>query len=105
MSGSKALAGVDEDGYDNLDLRIKTREWAELAAAQEIEPMPVTGALMVRMTNVSSGYPCPVLMGVIQKSKFPRYSGNSAPFIQYQNRRRGMDVYGNPDWGYFEDRY
>jgi len=107
LSGSKALAGLYADGYDNLDLRIKTREWAEKAAAEEIEPLPLTGALMVRMTNVSSGYPCPVLMGVIQKSKFPRYSGNNAPFIRYP-RPDGMDIYGRTrlrDWGYDEDRY
>jgi len=85
LTGSKALAGnaFDADGHENLKLSIATREWAELQAAKEIEPLPITGALMVRMTNVSSGYPCPVLMGVIQKSKFARYSGNSAPFIKY----------------------
>src|SRR5271166_126634 len=105
LNGSKALAGVNEDGsYDNPDLRIKTREWAELQAAEEIEPLPITGALMVRMTNVSSGYPCPVLMGVVQKSKYARYSGNSAPFIGGR-RDRNIDVYGN-DWGWErEDRY
>jgi len=106
LQGSMALAGLDADGYGNLDLRIKTREWAEVAAAEEIEPLPLTGALMVRMTNVSSGYPCPVLMGVIQKSKFARYSGNSAPFIK--QFRSHMDIFGNPRLyanEYEEDRY
>jgi hypothetical protein len=106
LQGSMALAGLDADGYDNLDLRIKTREWAEVAAAEEIEPLPLTGALMVRMTNVSSGYPCPVLMGIIQKSKFARYSGNSAPFIK--QFRSHMDIFGNPRLyanEYEEDRY
>jgi hypothetical protein len=81
LSGSKALASLDADGYDNPDLRSETREWAEKAAAEDVGPLPITGALMVRMTD-GGGYPCPVLMGVIQKSKFARYSGNSAPFIK-----------------------
>jgi len=59
---------------------------------------------MVRMTNVSSGYPCPILTGVIQKSKFARYSGNMAPFIKYP-RQRGMDIYGFPDKYEYEDRF
>jgi hypothetical protein len=109
LIGSKALAAnaFDADGYENLTLSIKTREWAEKQAAEEIEPLPVTGALMVRMTNVSSGYPCPILMGVVQKSKFARYSGNSAPFIGGGRRRQDfMDIYGNNlNWGYDEDRY
>jgi hypothetical protein len=107
LQGSMALAGLDKDGYDNLDLRIKMREYAEVAAAAEIEPLPLTGALMVRMTNVSSGYPCPILMGVIQKSKFASYSGNVAPFIKYQSRSH-MDIFGNPRMyanEYEEDRY
>jgi hypothetical protein len=111
LQGSMALAGLDADGYDNLDLRIKTREWAEVAAAEEIEPLPLTGALMVRMTNVSSGYPCPVLMGVIQKSKFARYSGNSAPFIR-SGRGSMVDIFGRrvlidgyDPYGYDQDRY
>jgi hypothetical protein len=106
-----ALSGLDRDNNEqyraHLDLSIKTREWAEKQAAEEIEPLPVTGALMVRMTNVSSGYPCPILMGVVQKSKFARYSGNSAPFIHYADRRDNfMDKYGNPRWGgafHFDD--
>lgn len=106
LYGSMALAGLDEekDYSEHLDLRIKTREWAELQAAKEIEPLPITGALMVRMTNVSSGYPCPILTGVIQKSKFARYSGNMAPFIKYP-RQRGMDIYGFPDKYEYEDRF
>lgn len=111
LYGSMALSGLDRDNNEqyraHLDLSIKTREWAEKQAAEEIEPLPVTGALMVRMTNVSSGYPCPILMGVVQKSKFARYSGNSAPFIKYQFRSH-MDVFGNPRYygnEYEEDRY
>jgi len=108
LFGSMALAGLDEekDYREHLDLRIKTREWAEKQAAEEIEPLPVTGALMVRMTNVSGGYPCPILMGVVQKSKFARYSGNSAPFIK--QFRSHMDIFGNARlYGneYEEDRY
>jgi hypothetical protein len=98
LMGSKALAAnaVDADGYENLDLSIKTREWAEKQAAEEIEPMKITGALMVRMTNSASGYPCPVLMAVVQKSRFARYSGDNAPFIRYKRGREDfMDIYGN----------
>jgi hypothetical protein len=113
LYGSIALSGLWEARGDDmkgeeytkyLDLSIKTRKWAEEQAAKEIEPMPITGALMVRMTNVSSGYPCPVLMGVIQKSRFARYSGDRAPFITYP-RTRGMDVYGFPDKYEYEDRF
>jgi hypothetical protein len=113
LIGSKALAAdaFDADGYENLKLSIKTREWAELQAAREIEPLPLTGALMVRMTNVSSGYPCPVLLGVIQKSKFARYSGNSAPFIR-SGRGSMVDIFGRrilidgyDPYGYDQDRY
>lgn len=111
LYGSMALAGLDEekDYMERLDLSIKTREWAEKQAAEEIEPLPITGALMVRMTNVSSGYPCPILMAVIQKSNLARYSGDTAPFIKYP-RQRGMDIYGFSDkYGRspydYEDRY
>lgn len=107
LIGSKALAGIQENDDNRyreyLDLSIKTRKWAEKQAAEEIEPLPITGALMVRMTNVSSGYPCPVLMGVIQKSQFARYSGNAAPFIKYADRFRDLDVYGNPRYGHYDN--
>src|SRR5271157_784047 len=45
LTGSKALAGnaFDADGHENLKLSIATREWAELQAAKEIEPLPITG--------------------------------------------------------------
>jgi hypothetical protein len=82
-------SGLKEEDREYLTVSIKAREDAEKKAMEEVEALPLTGAIMIRMTNVSSGYPCPVLIGVIQKSEAPKYSGNAAPFIQYSMPRRG----------------
>jgi len=102
LYGSIALSGMwrgREDEFEGdeyrrfLDLSIATDKWAQKQAMEEVVPLPITGALMIRMTNVSSGYPCPVLIGVIQKSKLPRYNGGG-PLIEYPKMRYGMDIYG-----------
>lgn len=97
IHGAYALSGVWEhkEGMSNDDyskylrLSIEARERAEKQAMEEIEPMKLTGALMIRMTNVSSGYPCPVLIGVKMKSK------QSPLTVSYPREREFMDMYGN----------
>lgn len=46
---------VDENDYAG---KCKRTDEVEAKAAAEIEPIEITGAIIIRYTNVSSGYPC-----------------------------------------------
>lgn len=108
--GSIALFG-DKEAMDNLSyyseegkayraLRDKIEEHAWAQAAEEIPSLPVTGAVAIRFTNASSGYPCEYVCAIVQKSDSRRYDGNSAPFVEHPRSFRdpfGMSRYGYDD--------
>lgn len=91
---AKAFQSTRETEYKER-AQNEAEAWAK--AASEIEPLPVTGAIVVRFTNEASGYPCLYVSGVIQKSKNRKYSGNSAPFVKDPERQR-MDGYDFNGW-------
>lgn len=104
LYGSIALSGMWRGREDTMQgeeyskflrLSIETDKWAQKQAMEEIEPLKITGALMIRMTNVSSGYPCPIILAIEQKSKQPLLT------VSYPGYGRGrMDPFGQ-----FEDEY
>lgn len=65
-------------------------------AVEEIEPIPVTGVIMVRFTD-SGGYPSIYMNAVIQRSAQRVYNGNDAPFVTAPRERmimpNGMEMY------------
>lgn len=84
-----ALTDTTKEISPESHLEYDEAAWRQ--AAEEIKPLPISGAVCIRFTNVSSGYPCEFVAGVIQKSKLPTYSGNAAPFvIRPRNRRSSL---------------
>jgi hypothetical protein len=80
-------------------------EAAVAKATQEIESLPITGAIAVRFTN-AGGSPVIFISAIIQKGRQPTYSGNYAPFIpQPRPSFSGMEEMDEEEmyrtrWGY-----
>lgn len=74
----------------------KLGDEAALEVVEEIEPILVTGVVIVRFTD-SGGYPSIYINAVVQKSTQRVYNGNDAPFVIAPKERMimpdGMEMY------------
>lgn len=61
------------------------------------EPIELTGAALVRYTNVSNGYPCLYLMGIVMS---PEKRNMGYPLIQQRQDWHTRSMYG--DYGLYE---
>lgn len=76
---------LPEDAYAEI---CKRNDAAYQQAASEIEPAEITGAVLIRYTNASSGYPC-LRLSTIKASTEGRVIG-----VPICKRQRQIDIYG-----------
>jgi hypothetical protein len=81
---SKFIARYKEI-YKSLARDNVSNPWQQ--AADEIESLPITGAICVRFTD-GGGFPSLFLSGVIQKSNQLTYNGDAAPFVKQSRMER-----------------
>lgn len=99
-------APCEVDGVKDYSLAVEYEERGWAAAAAEIDPLPITGAVLIRETNQASGYPCPCIVAVklADDTSQRLYSGNNAPFIKHPEHRNPITGRRmRPDLGWMGD--